>query len=82
MQDAQAITVQVDDSQPKEDEHYKNMHCGLKPVDKASREWTLIEDYVKNTHGGREVRTTPVPLPAALVSLLPSPSRSRCAHID
>jgi hypothetical protein len=33
------------------DSKYESLHCDLKPVDKESDRFKLIEDYTANTHG-------------------------------
>ncbi|CAF1521823.1 unnamed protein product, partial [Didymodactylos carnosus] len=32
------------------DTHYRKLKCGITPVDKTSKEFQLIEEYIRNTH--------------------------------
>ena len=53
MQDAHEISAQADDqsSEPKADQNYKSMNATLKPVEKGTEVWNMIETYVQNGHG-------------------------------
>ncbi|EGD75556.1 polymerase family [Salpingoeca rosetta] len=40
-----------DASEPEEDQHFRQLKCDLTPVEKGTDKFTLINDYLQNTHG-------------------------------
>jgi len=44
------LKKQVDDDRDQNDKNYESLRTELKPVDKKSKEWEMIQTYMANTH--------------------------------
>jgi poly [ADP-ribose] polymerase len=44
------------------DHHYNALNCGIKAIDKGSKTWKMVADYVKNTHASTHNYYTLEPL--------------------
>jgi poly [ADP-ribose] polymerase len=42
------------------DQHYKKLKCKITPLDKKSKDWKVITDYVANTNQGSYQKLTPL----------------------
>ena len=84
MKDAHEMAAEVDDAaaEPKEDQNYDSMNCVLKPVERGSPTFTIIDDYVRNTHGGRRQTNANSLGPETSLELLEVFEATRAAEVQ